>query len=64
MKYEPRLDDYVSWRNVEGWVYYIDDEHLTIEIGVRPKEDDLVPRTRNITAWLLFRSTNMMNLYM
>ena len=43
MKYVPKLDDYVSWRNVEGWVYYIDDEHLTIEIGVRPKEDDLVP---------------------
>ena len=46
MKYEPKLDDYVSWRNVEGWVYYIDDEHLTIEIGVRPKEDDLVPMHR------------------
>ena len=28
MKYVPKLDDYVSWRNVEGWVYYIDDEHL------------------------------------
>ena len=40
----PKLDDYVSWRNVEGWVYYIDDTHLTIEISVRPKEDDLVPR--------------------
>ena len=46
MKYVPKLDDYVSWRNVEGWVYYIDDEHLTIEIGVRPKEDDLVPMHR------------------
>ena len=44
MKYVPKLDDYVSWRNVEGWVYYIDDDHLTVEISVRPKEDDLVPR--------------------
>jgi hypothetical protein len=43
MKYKPRLNDYVSWRNVEGWVYYVDDTHLTIEISVRPKEDDLVP---------------------
>ena len=43
MKYEPRLNDYVSWRNVEGWVYYVDETHLTIEISVRPKEDDLVP---------------------
>ena len=46
MMYEPRLNDYVSWRNVEGWVYYVDDDHLTIEIGVRPKEDDLVPMHR------------------
>ena len=44
MNYVPKLDDYVSWRNVEGWVYYIDDDHLTVEISVRPKEDDLVPR--------------------
>ena len=32
MKYEPKLNDYVSWRNVEGWVYYVDENHLTIEI--------------------------------
>ena len=44
MKYEPKLNDYVSWRNIEGWIYYIDNTHLTIEISVRPKEDDLVPR--------------------
>jgi len=44
MTYVPKLNDYVSWRNVEGWVYYVDDTHLTIEISVRPKEDDLVPR--------------------
>ena len=44
MKYEPRLNDYVSWRNVEGWVYFVTDEYLTIEISVKPKEDDLVPR--------------------
>ena len=44
MKYEPRLNDYVSWRNVEGWVYFVTDEYLTIEISVKPKEDNLVPR--------------------
>ena len=47
MKYIPRLNDYVSWRNVEGWVYYVDEDHLTIEISVRPKGDDLVPRHKN-----------------
>ena len=46
MKYEPRLNDYVSWRNVEGWVYYVDETHLTIEISVKPKSDDLVPMHR------------------
>ena len=46
MKYTPQIDDYVSWRNVEGWVYYVDESHLTIEIAVRPKEDDLVPMHR------------------
>lgn len=43
MKYEPKLNDYVSWRNVEGWIYYVDNTHLTIEISVKPKGDDLMP---------------------
>ena len=46
MTYVPKLNDYVSWRNVEGWVYYVDETHLTIEISVRPKDDDLVPMHR------------------
>ena len=46
MHYIPKLNDYVSWRNVEGWVYYVDDDHLTIEIAVKPKTDDLVPMHR------------------
>ena len=44
--YIPKLNDYVSWRNVEGWVYYVDGDHLTIEIAVKPKADDLVPMHR------------------
>ena len=27
----------------EGWVYFVDKEYLTFEVGVKPKEDDLVP---------------------
>ena len=46
MHYIPKLNDYVSWRNVEGWVYYVDDDHLTIEIAVKPKADNLVPMHR------------------
>ena len=43
MQYTPKIDDYVKWRNIEGWVYYLDEDHLTIEISVKPKVDNLVP---------------------
>ena len=38
MSYTPEVDDYVKWRNVEGWVYFVDKEYLTIEVGVKPKK--------------------------
>ncbi len=42
MHYIPRLNDYVKWTNslghtVEGWVYFVDEEYITIEIGVKPR---------------------------
>ena len=43
MHYIPKIDDYVTWRNIKGWVYYVDDDHITIEISVKPKEDNLMP---------------------
>ena len=48
MSYVPRLNDYVRWKNshtdLEGWVYFVDKEYCTIEIGVKDKPDDLVPQ--------------------
>jgi hypothetical protein len=38
--YEPKVDDYVQWRNVEGWVYFICEDYITIEIAVRDKDPD------------------------
>lgn len=38
--YEPKLNDYVKWRNVEGWVYFICEDYITIEIAVRDKDPD------------------------
>jgi hypothetical protein len=36
--YEPQVNDYVRWtKGVEGWVYFKDNEYITIEIGVKPK---------------------------
>ena len=46
MSYEPSVDDYVRWNkeqhSVEGWVYYKDSEYITIEIGVRCKDEENV----------------------
>ena len=36
-KYIPQVDDYVRWKNHEGWVYFKCDESLSIEIGVKDK---------------------------
>lgn len=43
MKYEPKVNDYVKWNNgkgVEGWVYFRGNEYITIEVNVRPKDDE------------------------
>ena len=39
MTYRPQVNDYVEWtKGVEGWVYFRDDEYITIEYIVRPKD--------------------------
>jgi len=38
MSYEPKVNDYVKWKNHEGWVYFKDDSHITIEIGTKDKK--------------------------
>ena len=45
MTYTPLVDDYVKWtdslgRVTEGWVYFKDSEYITIEIGVKCKDDE------------------------
>ena len=39
--YSPRVDDYVKWNHNghvdEGWVYFVGDEYLTIEVSVKDK---------------------------
>jgi hypothetical protein len=42
-KYSPRLNDYVKWKeHVEGWVYFVDKEYITIETNVFPKDEQNV----------------------
>lgn len=42
--YKPKVNDYVIWhtipRDLEGWVYFVDDSYITIEIGVKCKDDE------------------------
>ena len=45
MSYVPRLDDYVVWndslgRVIKGWVYFVSDSYITIEISVKCKNDE------------------------
>ena len=42
--YIPELNDYVIWDkgklSVEGWVYFVDKEYITIEVAVKPKHPE------------------------
>jgi len=39
--YEPQVNDYVSWKpHIEGWVYFRDDDYVTIECSVEPKDQE------------------------
>ena len=42
--YVPKVNDYVIWDKGqygidEGWVYFYDDEYITIETSVKPRPD-------------------------
>ena len=41
MTYKPQVNDYVVWKELEGWVYFSCDEYVTIEIGTKPRLDGL-----------------------
>lgn len=39
MSYSPKVNDYVTWnKGIEGWVYFLCKEYITIEVSVRPKD--------------------------
>jgi hypothetical protein len=47
MSYVPKVNDYVRWNKekhcVEGWVYFMDNSYLTIEIQTKPKHPEDIP---------------------
>jgi len=39
--YEPRVNDYVYWKpHIQGWVYFKDNDYVTIECFVEPKDQE------------------------
>jgi hypothetical protein len=42
--YKPKVDDYVIWNTnpqpLEGWVYFVSDYYITIEIGVKCMDEN------------------------
>jgi hypothetical protein len=41
MTYEPKINDYVKWKpHIKGWVYFKCKEYITIEVAVRPKNQE------------------------
>ena len=38
--YTPQVDHYVRHKDMEGWIYFIDKEYLTLEILVRKKSEE------------------------
>ena len=40
MTYTPIVNDYIKWRDVEGWVYFVGEQYCTIEIGVKCKDSE------------------------
>lgn len=44
MSYIPQVNDYVKWKHLEGWVYFQCEDYITIEVSVKPKTDDIMPR--------------------
>lgn len=35
MSYSPEIDDYVKWKDHEGWVYFKCEHSISIELGVK-----------------------------
>ena len=37
--YVPKVNDYVTWtKGVEGWIYFVDKQYITIEVATKPKD--------------------------
>ena len=65
--YNPQVDDYVIWKDslgivLEGWVYFVCDRYITIEISVRDKPDDFVDFHKKVHCCVLCFAEDWHNL--
>ena len=44
--FKPKLNDYVKWKNEEGWIYFVDEEYISIELGTKYKSKESFDNTR------------------
>ena len=64
MSYSPEVDDYVKWKDHEGWVYFKCEHSISIELSVKDKvfhEHGRQNNTRRITSYLCVIVSNVMN---
>jgi len=41
MQYTPKINDYIRWKKgVEGWVYFVCNDYITIETNVWEKDEE------------------------
>ena len=66
MNYIPQVDDYVRWKNHEGWVYFKCDQSISIELGVKDKvcNEHGASHHKRITFYWYVQTFNGMNLSM
>lgn len=38
MSYVPKVNDYVTWNHIQGWVYFKTNSYITIEAFTQPKD--------------------------
>jgi hypothetical protein len=66
MTYTPQVNDYVVWKDIEGWVYFTCDEYITIEVGTKPKHDGLSKHKKDhilVFHYTLFTFVSIDSLY-
>jgi hypothetical protein len=55
--YEPKVNDYVKWKNnIEGWIYFVDENYVTIEIQVISNSRENYVHRNDRTLVLCYRN--------